>query len=249
MTTFALVHGAWHGSWCWDLLVPELRQIGHETVTMDLPIGDPAASFDDYADLVVAATEGHNDVVVVGHSWAGQVIPMVAARRQVSRLVYLCATVPEVGRSFAEQLQSDPDMLSAEYEDGLSDPDSQTRREWVNSEVAHKVLYSDCDDSVAEEAFRRLIPQALAPGFLPFSLDALPRVPSTYVMCTDDNMVTPAWSRRVVRDRLAAIEPVVGNEPAADDHQGPEDQGGRGGHPCRPRRGLVGVPGVLRWSA
>src|SRR6202012_3413024 len=84
MTAFVLVHGAWHGSWCWDLLIPQLRQLGHETVAADLPIGDPAASFDDYADLVVEAAEGHDDIVVVGHSWAGQVIPIVAPRRPVS---------------------------------------------------------------------------------------------------------------------------------------------------------------------
>jgi hypothetical protein len=49
MTTFALVHGAWHGAWCWESLAALLRQAGHEVVAMDLPIEDGSASFEDHA--------------------------------------------------------------------------------------------------------------------------------------------------------------------------------------------------------
>ena len=48
MATFGLVHGAWHGAWCWDLLIPELERRGHSAVAMDLPCEDPKASFSDY---------------------------------------------------------------------------------------------------------------------------------------------------------------------------------------------------------
>ena len=44
MTTFALVHGAWHGAWCWDRLIPELENRGHSVIAMDLPSDDPAAT-------------------------------------------------------------------------------------------------------------------------------------------------------------------------------------------------------------
>ena len=50
MTTFGLVHGAWHGAWCWERLTPLLRQAGHDVVAMDLPVDDNSASFDTYAD-------------------------------------------------------------------------------------------------------------------------------------------------------------------------------------------------------
>src|ERR1700735_1625644 len=92
MTTFALVHGAWHGAWCWESLAPLLRQAGHEVVAMDLPIEDGSASFEDYADVVCASLDGYgDDVVVVGHSFGGLTIPLVAARRPVGHLGYLCA--------------------------------------------------------------------------------------------------------------------------------------------------------------
>src|SRR3954463_14174121 len=49
MATFVLVHGAWHGGWCWERLMPERAAAGHESIVMDLPVEDPAASFEDYA--------------------------------------------------------------------------------------------------------------------------------------------------------------------------------------------------------
>jgi hypothetical protein len=55
MTTFALVHGAWHGAWCWERLAPLLQQAGHDVVAPELPSEDGSADFDAYADLVCTA--------------------------------------------------------------------------------------------------------------------------------------------------------------------------------------------------
>jgi len=43
MATFGLVHGSWHGGWCWERLIPELEARGHRAVAVDLPAEDPAA--------------------------------------------------------------------------------------------------------------------------------------------------------------------------------------------------------------
>ena len=113
MTTFALVHGGYHGAWCWERLTPLLQQAGDDVVTMDLPLEDGTATFDTYADVVCAALDGcDDDVVLVGHSYAGNTIPLVAARRPVRHLVFLCAMIPDVGRSLAEQLADKPEMLN-----------------------------------------------------------------------------------------------------------------------------------------
>ena len=88
MTTFALVHGAWHGSWCWEQLTPLLQQAGHDVVAMDLPSEDGTATFDTYADVVCAALDGRrDDVVLVGHSYGGNTVPLVATRRPIRHLV------------------------------------------------------------------------------------------------------------------------------------------------------------------
>jgi pimeloyl-ACP methyl ester carboxylesterase len=156
VTTFALVHGAWHGAWCWERLTPILQQAGHDVVAMDLPIEDCSASFDTYADVVcVALDECDDDVVLVGHSLGGQIIPLVAARRAVRHWAYLCAYVPDIGRSLADQLGDEPDMLNPACYAGLK-TDTQSRVAWADSALARTLMYADCDEPTAEAAINRL---------------------------------------------------------------------------------------------
>lgn len=206
MATFALVHGAWHGAWCWEKLTPELASRGHRVVVMDLPSDDGSATFDDYADHV-CATLGNapgDDLVLVGHSLAGNTIPLVAARRPVRRLVYLCALLPLPGESLARQLAGDSQMLHPDYSKGLGERDAEGRRGWVDRASARFHLFGDCDLDTANAAMDRLRPQAAHPYTQPFSLTAYPDVASTYVLCTEDGLVNPEWSRRVVPQRLRA---------------------------------------------
>jgi pimeloyl-ACP methyl ester carboxylesterase len=205
MATFALVHGAWFGAWSWQLLSPLLEQAGHKVVTTDLPAEDGTASFDTYADAVCRDLErSQDDVVLVGHSYGGHTIPLVAARRPVRHLVYVCALVPSVGRSMLDQLQDEPQMLNPRWVEGLSEPDEQSRTTWVDQELARELICADCEDSVAAAAINRLRPQSAYPNVLPFSLAEFPPVGSTYVVCADDRFVDPRWSKRVARDRLGA---------------------------------------------
>ncbi|MDT7755393.1 MAG: hypothetical protein QOH27_1291 [Mycobacterium sp.] len=205
MATFALVHGAWLGAWSWESLTPLLQQAGHKVVVMDLPTEDGTASFDTYADVVCHALErSQDDVVLVGHSYGGHTIPLVAARRPVRHLVYVCALVPDVGRSMLDQLQRDPQMLNPRWVDGLSEPDEQLRTTWVDLELARELICADCEDSVAEAAINRLRPQSSYPNVLPFSLPEFPSASSTYIVSADDRFVDPRWSKRIARDRLGA---------------------------------------------
>ena len=57
MTTFALVHGAWHNATCWHPTASVPRQPGHEVITMDLPCTDPAAGLEEYATTVLELFE------------------------------------------------------------------------------------------------------------------------------------------------------------------------------------------------
>lgn len=174
-------------------------------MTMDLPCDDGSASFETYADVVCAALDRcDDDVVLVGHSLAGSAVALVAARRPIRHLVYLCAVVPDIGRSVFDQRRDEPDMLNPVYVKGLSEPDAQARTTWVDLELARAVLYADCDEPTAEAALNRLRPQARYPSTVPFPLAEFPSVRCTSVVCTDDQMVGPDWSRRVARDRLGA---------------------------------------------
>jgi pimeloyl-ACP methyl ester carboxylesterase len=213
VTTFALVHGAWHGGWCWEKLSPFLQQAGHGVVAPELPCDDGSATtFYPYADVVCAALDGYDDdVVVVAHSLAGSTGTLVAARRPVRHLVYLCAAVPAAGHSFYDQWQEQPDMVNPEWDKGLSKPDEQLRTIWVDLESARELLWADCDELTVADAFDRLRAQAAYPFTAPLSMAEFPTVNSTSIICTEDQLINPQWSRRIARDIGADIVELPGS--------------------------------------
>src|SRR5260370_7927161 len=101
---FVLVHGAYHGAWCWDQLRTELERGGHASTAVDLPCDDPDAGAERYVDEVLHAIPKQPDpVVMVGHSLAGLTIPIAASRVRTAMTIYLCAILPVPGLSFDAQ--------------------------------------------------------------------------------------------------------------------------------------------------
>jgi pimeloyl-ACP methyl ester carboxylesterase len=112
--TFVLVHGSAHGSWCWQRVAERLRAAGHKVWTPTLTgLGErrhlltPSVDLETHcADVMsVIECEELRDVVLVGHSYAGIIITMVADRmpRPLRRLVYLDAQVPASEESWADR--------------------------------------------------------------------------------------------------------------------------------------------------
>jgi pimeloyl-ACP methyl ester carboxylesterase len=123
MTTFVLVHGAWHGGWCYKRVARLLRQAGHEVYTPTLTgLGERAHLISRTIDLGthvqdivgVLRCEELSDVVLCGHSYGGMVIAGVAEQIAVKirSLIYLDAFVPETGKSVF-------DFLSAEQSEQM----------------------------------------------------------------------------------------------------------------------------------
>jgi pimeloyl-ACP methyl ester carboxylesterase len=207
MALFVLVHGAWHGAWCWERLAPELRTRGHDVLAMDLPSEDVLAGCARYAEIVMDEIgDASSDLVLVGHSLGGLTIPLVAARRPISRLVFLCALIPQPGRSLLDQIQDDPAMFSDGF-DGAPARDELGRSYWDDPDLAMRQLFSGCEQSDAAAATARLRPQARTPNVEPCPLEKWPDVSAVYILGKDDATVRPAWSRRAARERLG-VEPV-----------------------------------------
>src|SRR5581483_8126200 len=216
MATFALVHGAWHGPWCWEALTPLLTDAGHDVVAPDLPSEDGSADFDAYADSVCRALGGHDDdVIVVAHSLAGATGALVPARRAVRHLVYPCAAVPEGGMGLVEQWQAQPDMICVDFLNGYlhagSEPDEQLRTVWVDFDFVRAMFYADCDESTIAAAIDHLRPQSAYPWTLAGSLTEHPSVSCTSVICRQDRIINPAWSRRKARDINADVVELPGS--------------------------------------
>ncbi|MEU6199174.1 alpha/beta fold hydrolase [Streptomyces sp. NPDC047061] len=113
MSTYLLVHGAWHSGECWERVVPLLAAAGHRVYAPSLtghgekaPLLGPDVGLDTHvADVVgLIRDEDLTDVVLVGHSYAGLVVSSAANEvpDRVGHLVYLDAMVPEHGDTAAD---------------------------------------------------------------------------------------------------------------------------------------------------
>jgi pimeloyl-ACP methyl ester carboxylesterase len=112
MADLVLVHGAWHGAWCWRKMLPDLWSAGHRVFAVNLTglgarthLFRPDIGLSTHIADVTATLESEElaQAVLVGHSYAGMVITGVADRcpERLSALVYLDAVVPKSGESWS----------------------------------------------------------------------------------------------------------------------------------------------------
>jgi pimeloyl-ACP methyl ester carboxylesterase len=213
VATFALVHGAYHGGACWDLLIPELEARGHDAIAMDLPAPDPAAGVNEYADTVITALKGAgNEVTLLGHSMGGLTIPLVADRRPVRRLVFLAAMLSEPGGTGGDVLARHPDAINPVMATAGVDNGDGTAS--MPDDLAAEVFYHDCPPDIAAWAVSVLRPQAWKVVADPLPVDAWPSVPQTYIACREDRTLTYAFQRALASERgMDLVELPGGHSP------------------------------------
>ncbi len=143
MARFVLVHGGWHGGWCFGRLAQELEDRGHDVSSPDLLCEEIGLTPLDYADAVGPQP----DAIVVGHSLGGFTIPHVEARARV----YLAALPPleraEINKCFVEDF-------------GGTVSDSSGRSYWPDADTAAARMYPDCSREQSDWAFPQLRRQA-----------------------------------------------------------------------------------------
>jgi pimeloyl-ACP methyl ester carboxylesterase len=202
MSTFVLVHGAWHGAWCWQKLVPLLEAQGHRVVAPDLlGLGDdrtplPQVTLAAWTDQICRAIDAQSEpVILVGHSRGGVVISQVAERRpdKIEKLVYLTAMMIENGES---GLGTFGKIGPSPLQDHLViAPDGVSMT--VKEEGYKPSFYGMCTDEDVALAKRLCRPEPLEPSNAPMTLSAANygRVPRIYIECLRDNAITPAMQK------------------------------------------------------
>ncbi|MGH3053402.1 MAG: alpha/beta fold hydrolase [Gaiellaceae bacterium] len=180
MATFSLVHGAWHGGWCWDPVRAELEARGHVVHTPDLPCEDLAAGVEEYAAAVPKAD------VVVGHSLGGLTIPHVEARVHV----FLTALVGGTGAGWTDVFV--PGFGEGRVRDELG------RSYYPDPAVAASELQYPSEDAHLASRLRR---QA------PVDADRVAVERPVYVICERDAAIRPEWQRHLANDVLG-VEPL-----------------------------------------
>lgn len=209
MTVFLLLHGACHGGWSWAPVTERLRSAGHRVVAPDLPCDDLDAGLERYVTVALQALDqvtapGADDLVVAAHSLGSLTAPAIALRRPTRRLVFVAGIIGAPGRTLSElaDLDADRDVPLTE-DDFTSLPDG---RFCFTPNGGRRALYHDCPENVAGAAVHRLRYQRSL-WLEPAPYDAWPDTELVSVLCRDDRIVSPAWTRRVSRERLG-VDPI-----------------------------------------
>jgi pimeloyl-ACP methyl ester carboxylesterase len=197
MAIFVLIHGAGDTAWYWHLVQSQLRERGHDVVTMDLPCDDDSAGLEEYADTVVDAIGDHRDgLVLVAQSFGGFTAPLVCDRVPVDLMVLVAAMIPSPGEApndYWTNTEWQPAKLDhVERPEGMSTDDAET--------IA--TFYHDVPLDLAAEALKRVRDQSDTPREKPWPLETWPDVPTRFLLCRDDRLFPADWMRRVVRERL-----------------------------------------------
>lgn len=205
MATYLLIHGAWHGAWCWERLVPLLEVAGHRALAPDLPgMGkDPTpldqVSIESWAkftsDLILAQPE---PVILVGHSRAGIVISRAAelAHKNLLGLVYLAAFLVRDGQTLEEVMrQIPPRPESAGSLEMIAGGSAST----IAPDAMERVFYNRSPPELVARARNSSCPEPMASFTTPLrvSEERWGRVPRFYIECASDRAIAPELQRRM----------------------------------------------------
>ena len=208
-----LVHGAWHGAWAWQRVVPLLASAGVECTALDLPgHGEDGGPFGDLhsdaARVRERLDELGGDIVLVGHSYGGAVITEAGLHPAVQHLVYVAAFALEVGESCvsAATAEVEAGRISHEGRPNLGAGFIMSTSDLITLDPssAAECLYNDCDTDAIDWAIGHLGPQPL------ITLQGEPKVaawhtkPSTYVVCANDMAVHPDL-QRIMAGRCSSV--------------------------------------------
>ena len=198
-----LLHGSWHGGWCWKKVVPYLHVNGYSSQAIDLPAHGKDKSdiinisLHSYVDKVISTiNQIDKQVILVGHSMAGSVITQVAEYipEKIDRLIYVAAFLPENGLCLYDYaLQDSESMLT-----GNIITDEENNLSSLNPECISPAFYGQCSDTDIEYAKANLVDEPLKPSNTPvITTERFGSVPRFYIQCLLDCAVTPSLQTKM----------------------------------------------------
>lgn len=199
MASFILIHGSWHGGWCFDTLRTYLERAGHEVMAPDLPgMGGDEATLRDvtlaqWAEFATSLCQSatQRPVILAGHSRGGIVVSQAAetAPELVDGLVYICAMMLPDGMSRADfkALEApNPDF------DAIITPIFDGAATQADGKAGGAIFAQLAPPDLVAGAMAKLMAEPHGPRSTPLRLTParfglLPRV---YIECTQDRTIT-----------------------------------------------------------
>jgi pimeloyl-ACP methyl ester carboxylesterase len=217
MATFVLIHGSWHGGWCFDGVKALLEAAGHHVIAPDLPgMGGTkeelaAITLTGWANFAadLCRTVPHRPVILAGHSRGGLVVSMAAelAPEAIDALVYICAMMLPAGMSRAEFKALEAhnpafDAMIIAVHEGVAT--------LVDPVLAPAVFAQLSPPDLVEGAMARLVAEPHAPRSTPLQLtpERFGSLPRTYVECTGDRTI-PLASQRMAQQLVPGAKVVT----------------------------------------
>ena len=208
MKNFLLLHGSWHGAWCWYKITPRLEAEGHRVIVPDLPgrgrsPARPAlVGLGTMVKKVIAALPDGEKTTIVVHSRNGIVASSVAeaAPERLERIVYLASFMLPDGQRVLDYLPDRDALLT-----GHVRVNRFALWDWLDPAVYKTALYADCGDDDVALARALLVREPVRPALTRLKLtnERYGSVPRAYIRLTEDKAVSLA-----LQDRLLAETPV-----------------------------------------
>lgn len=196
MTAFLLVPGGGCDPSYWRFVMRELAVRGHRGIAVDLPCADDSADLNVYADVVAAHSRADGEPpVVVAHSFGGFTGALACPRVGAAELIYASAMIPRPGECPGDWWSA-TGCVAAQRE--AADAGG------YDADDAVALYYNGVDPAVIAAEIER--PQSETPALKPWPAQALPQVPTRFLLFRDDRFFPERFMRRVVADRLG-IEP------------------------------------------
>ena len=195
--TYVLVHGAYHGAWCWQKLSPFLEEKGHRVFAIDLPSHGKdttplsEVTMDSYANKVAETVNSiEGKVILVGHSLGGAVISVSAERipDKIESLVYISAVLPKNGQTVMKSIAKDPNPSGIQFAE-INEEEGTVK---VKPEKAKEAFYHDCEEEDLNLALANLTVQSLTPFNSPMILtdERFGSIPRNFIACKNDRIVS-----------------------------------------------------------
>lgn len=206
MASFILIHGSWHGGWCFDTIKGLLEAGGHEVIAPDLPGmgGDEAVlratTLQGWAEFAAGLCQNatQTPVILAGHSRGGIVVSQAAELEPdaIDALVYICAMMLpcDMSRADFKQLESPNPAF-----DAIISPVHGGTGTVVDKDKAGAIFAQLCPAETVAAAMAQVVAEPHGPRSTPLALSSerFGSLPRTYIECTEDRTIPLSSQRRM----------------------------------------------------